>query len=139
MKTTITMKKNEQYHIDPITKTITLTKKFLKEASTLDTPENAKLMELMEKYPSFTLVERKIKKAEKKTTYKGLTTQRMKEFLTWLYRNNEETKEAKLAEFDAREKFYDDFHKVEKASAMKTWFLKDHKDQYLDWEKAMAA
>lgn len=135
----ITMKKNEQYHIDHLTKTITLTKKFLKEASILDTPENEKLMELMEKYPAFALVERKINKAEGKKTYKGLNEKKMREFITWRYRENSETQKSKLDEFDALVKFYEDFHKTEKGSALKSWFLKNHKEQYLDWEKALAA
>ena len=131
------MKKNEQYHIDHLSKTIILTKKFLNEAGSLDNPEHDILMKLMEKHPNYTLVERKIKKAEGKKTYKGLSVKKMREFLEWLYSANTETQKQKLDEFDALVQFYEDFHKAEKASAMKTWFLKNHKEKYLDWEEAM--
>ena len=135
----MSMKKNEQYHIDHLSKTIILTKKFLNEAGCLDTPEYRILMELTEKHPNYELIERKIKKAEGKTTYKGLNSNKMKEFITWRYRNDAKSQKAKLEEFDARLKFYEDFHKAEKGSAMKAWFLNEYKEQYLNWEKAKAA
>lgn len=134
----MTMKKNEQYHIDPLSKSIILTKKFLKEAGSLDTPEHKILMELMDAHPNYELVERKIKKAEGKTTYKGLNEKQMRKFITWLYQGDANAQKEKLEEFDALVKFYNDFHKAEKGSALRAWFLKNHKEKYLDWEKANA-
>lgn len=131
------MKKIENYTFNQFDKTITLTKKFSKAASIMGTAEFKELMGLMEKYPSYTLKVREIQKPEKKETYKGLTAKKMREFISWQYREDTETMKIKINEFDTLEKFYDDFHKTEKHSAMKAWFLKNHKEEYLDWEKAM--
>lgn len=131
------MKKIENYTFNQIEKTITLTKKFSKAASVMGTAEFKELMGLMEKYPSYTLKVREIKKPETKETYKGLTAKKMREFITWQYRADIETQKVKIDEFDTLKKFYDDFHKAEKHSAMKAWFLKNHKEEYLNWEKAM--
>ncbi len=49
------MKKNANYEINPIDKTITLTKKFLKGASTMGTPEYKELKKLEKDNPGFTL------------------------------------------------------------------------------------
>ena len=94
-------------------------------------------MRLSEVITFYTLKVREIQKPEKKETYKGLTAKKMREFISWQYREDTETMKIKINEFDTLEKFYDDFHKTEKHSAMKAWFLKNHKEEYLDWEKAM--
>ena len=132
------MKKIENYTFNHINKTIILTKKFSKAACTMGTVEFKELTRLMKDYPAYTLEVREIKKPEGKITYKGLTAERMREFITWLYQANVETQKVKLGEFDALKEFYDSFHKAEKHAAMKTWFLNKHKEEYLDWEKAMA-
>ena len=131
------MKKTENYTFNHITKTIIMTKKFSKAASIMGTIEFKELMGLMKDFPSYTLEVREINKAEKKNTYKGLSVKRMREFISWRYMENEDTQKKMLDDFDSRVKFYDDFHKVEKVPAMKNWFLKAHKDEYLSWEKAM--
>lgn len=131
------MKKTENYTFNHFNKTIIMTKKFSKAASIMGTVEFKELMGLMKEFPTYTLEVREISKPEKKKeTYKGLSVKRMREFITWRYREDTETQKKMLDEFDSRVKFYEDFHKVEKASAMKTWFLGIHKDAYLKWEKA---
>ena len=132
------MKKTENYTFNHFNKTIIVSKKFSKAASTMGTVEFMELMGVMKAYPAYTLEVREIKKPERKITYKGLTVERMREFITWLYQANTEIQKDKLGEFDALKEFYDNFHKAEKHAAMKTWFLNKHKEEYLDWEKAMA-
>ena len=67
------MKKSANYEINPIDKTITLTKKFLKGASTMDTPEYKELKKLEKDNPGFTLKVREINQKENKQTYSELT------------------------------------------------------------------
>ena len=88
------MKKIESYTFNQFDKTITLTKKFSKAASIMGTAEFTELMGLMEKYPSYTLKVREISKPEKKLTYKGLTARKMREFITWQYREDTDTMKA---------------------------------------------
>ena len=67
------MKKNVGYEINPIDKTITLTKKFLKGASTMGTPEYKELKKLEKDNPGFELKVREINQSETKQTYGELT------------------------------------------------------------------
>lgn len=76
------MKKNLGYEINPIEKTITLSKKFLKGASIMGTSEYKELKKLEKENPGFELKVREIKQKENKTTYDELTFAVMEKIIT---------------------------------------------------------
>jgi len=125
------MKKNVGYEINPIDKTITLTKKFLKGASTMGTPEYRELKKLEKDNPGFTLVEReKIKQKEDKVTYSELTFAVMKSIIEDKYKGDENAKTEKVAEFEGVQAFYEG-NKTTKYGHVKSWFIKNYKDEYI--------
>ena len=71
------MTKNNNYSIDFINSKVIVTKKFVKEASTLGTESFKEMMELKTTFPTFTFEVKEIQKKENKKTYKGLTVIRM--------------------------------------------------------------
>ena len=71
------MTKNNNYSIDFINSKVIVTKKFVKEASTLGTESFKEMMELKTTFPTFTFEVKEIEKKENKKTYKGLTVIRM--------------------------------------------------------------
>jgi len=124
------MKKFEQYEIDHIEETITLTKKFLKAASTMGTAEYKELMKIKRENPTYKLVERTIKKAESKKTYPKLTIVKMREFIeTYACKGDEAQKTSSLAELDSLVAFYE-FHKSAKYGATKKWFFEKFGEKY---------
>lgn len=62
--------------------TIVATKTTLKKASVPNSAEYKALMKLMKQNPTFTIAEKKIKKAEGKKTYEGLTKVFIKEYIS---------------------------------------------------------
>lgn len=125
------MKKNAQYEINPIDKTITLTKKFLKEASIMGTPEYKELKKLEKDNPGFTLKERKITQKVTKVTYDELSFAVMKSIIEDVYKSDANTKATKIAEFNAVKDFYS-ANKATKYGHVKSWFVQNYKQAYLD-------
>ena len=67
------MKQNLGYEIDYIESKIIVSKKFLKEASTVNTPAYIELTKVRKDYPDFAIEPRQITKRENKMTYGKLT------------------------------------------------------------------
>ena len=134
-----TMKKNEQYHIHHLGRTIYFRKSFLEAAGTRDTQEYQELMELQQMHPDFKLMPWNIAAPKKKKeSYKGLTLERMDAFLKWKYKNNQAEYDAVKSEFDGIKGFCDEFHKGTSGGNCKKWFLDRYKDDYLNWAKKKA-
>ena len=76
------MKMQNTYKINHIDQTITLTKKFAKEAGILNTPEYRTLNQLRTDYPDYTISLREIAKRENKKSYANLTYDAMRQFIT---------------------------------------------------------
>lgn len=133
-----TMKKNEQYHIHHLSKTIYFRKSFLEATGTMETPEYQELMELQRKHPDFKLMQWSIAEPKKKESYKGLTIQRMDTFLKWKYRDNPAEYKAAKEELDAIRGFCKEFHKETSGGNCKKWFLDRYKEEYLNWAKKKA-
>ena len=75
------MTKNNNYSIDFINSKVIVTKKFVKEASTLGTESFKEMMELKTTFPTFTFEVKEIEKKENKnknstTTIKNFLNQR---------------------------------------------------------------
>ena len=127
----ITMKKNVGYEINPIEKTITLSKKYLKGASIMGTPEYKELKKLEKDNPGFELKVREIKQKEDKTTYDELTFVTMEKIIKQSAKDKEdETK--KIEEFDAIKVFYEG-NKTTKYGHVKSWFVQKYKQEYIIW------
>ena len=123
------MKKNTGYEINPIEKTITLTKKFLKGASTLGTPEYKELKKLEKENPGFELKVREIQQNEAKVTYNELTFAVMESIIIDSAKD-EDDKNAKTAEFEAIKAFYEG-NKATKYGHVKSWFVQNYKEEYI--------
>lgn len=90
------MKNANNYSIDIMSKTITLTKAFYKKAtSNIQSPEYAELKTLMAEFPEYKIQLREIKKNTGKTTYRNLTYDNMEKYIE----ANEKNPVAMLAEF----------------------------------------
>jgi len=124
------MKKNANYEINPIDKTITLTKKFLKGASTMGTPEYKELKKLEKDNPGFTLKVREINQKENKQTYSELTFAVMKSIIEDVYKTDESKKTEKVAEFEATKVFYS-ANKTTMYGHVKSWFVQNYKQEYV--------
>ena len=73
-----TMKKQNEYKINHIEMTITLTKKFNKNAGIINSIEYGILKQLRADYPDYTICLREIAKKENKNSYRNLTYASMK-------------------------------------------------------------
>lgn len=109
------MKNANNYAIDIMSNTITLTKAFYKKAtSNIQSPEYAELKALMAEFPEYKIQLREIKKNPSKKTNRNLTYGNMKKYI------NEIAKED-----------LDEFEKVKKTSCVfpspyayvKNWFI----------------
>ena len=124
------MKKNVGYEINPIEKTITLTKKFLKGASTMGTPEYKELKKLEKENPGFELKVREITQNETKVTYNELTFAVMEKIIKETATDKNDENE-KIEEFNAVKAFYDD-NKTTKYGHVKSWFVHKYKKEYIE-------
>ncbi len=82
---------NTNFKFDFVNQTIVASKTALRKASDPASKEYKELTDMMAKRPEFKVVERAIKKAGNKTTYKGLTTEAM-----WDYIGNDAEKMGEL-------------------------------------------
>lgn len=113
--------KNKGYEINFAEKKIYVTKKFSKLAGVYNSEEYAILCGLMKDFPEFTVAAKTIEKKKNKVSYKGLTIDEMKRFVS----NRPE---------DEREQFnkvmeLKNSKKCQYAS-VKKWFLCMYKDEY---------
>ena len=63
-------------------KTIIATKTTLKKASTPNSPEYKMLMKLMKQHPTYSVVQKDVKKSNNKKTYSGLTNELMEAYIS---------------------------------------------------------
>jgi len=117
------MKQNLGYEIDFIEEKIIVSKKYLKEARTIDTAAYAELTMLRRDFPEFTIVPRKIAKKENKMTYGKLTYKFMREYI-----QTKDDAESVLIEFEQIQKLA----KFQNAQYVfvKKWFLGLYGDEF---------
>ena len=113
----------KNYNIDFTTKTIELTKRFAKNAGVLDTPEYKELLAIRHDYPDFQIAIREIKRKAGKKTYKNLTIEAMRAFITeWEGEESEALttfeKVVAISKVQAGPYAY-----------VKAWFIKNYKDR----------
>ena len=118
------MKQNTGYEIDFTEGKIIVSKKFLKEASTINTAAYTELAQLRKDFPEFTIVPRAIAKKENKMTYGKLTYKFMREYI-----KNKDDGKSVLVEFEQIKKLA----KFQNASYVfvKKWFLGLYGEEFM--------
>ena len=119
------MKNSNRYEINYIENTITVTKKFLKEAGVIGSAAYTELAQVRRDYPDFQIVQREITKKQGKKSYRKLTYEHMADFISV---QEEENAPAVLAEFE-RVKLLSKVQAGQYAF-VKTWFLNRYKDVF---------
>lgn len=119
------MKNSNRYEINYIENTITVTKKFLKEAGVIGSTAYTELAQVRRDYPDFQIVQREITKKQGKKSYRKLTYEHMADFISV---QEEENAPAVLAEFE-RVKLLSKVQAGQYAF-VKTWFLNRYKDVF---------
>ena len=119
------MKKMNEYKVDVVAETITLTKKFAKAAGVLGTREFNTFKQLRADYPDYAVQVREIAKKENKTSYANLTYDFMKTYIRTIEGETSENlvnleKVIELSKGQAGHYAY-----------VKTWFL-EHYPNYQD-------
>ena len=127
--------KNANYAIDYITATITITKKFYKAASILNSPEYKELMQIRRDNPNFTIALREIQKKQGKKSYRNLTFDNMRTFIE-NYETDDDLRADRLQQFDR-------VKELSKSQAgpyayVKAWFLEQYGEAYKSKEDTAA-
>ena len=118
-----TMKQNIGYQIDFVEGKIIVSKKFLKEASNVNTAAYSELVQIRKDYPEFPIEPRQITKRENKLTYGKLTYDFMRDYI-----GTKDNAEAILAEYENIRKLA----KFQNAQYVfvKKWFLGLYGDDF---------
>ncbi len=115
------MSKNTNYTINFEAEEIIITKKFGKAASQIGTPEFKVMQQLRKEFTGFSFVYKTIEKKENKKSYKGLSIDEMKRFIS--NRTDEE--------MDMFEKVLElASNRQGKYAVVKKWFLDNYKEAY---------
>ena len=117
------MNKNKNYTINFETEEIIITKKFGRAASQIGTPEFKAMQQLRKEFAGFSFAYKSIEKKANKKSYKGLSIDEMRRFLS--RRSDQEQKmfEKVLAVAE---------NKQGKYAIVKKWFLDNYKESYLE-------
>ena len=117
------MKQSIGYEIDYIESKIIVSKKFLKEASTINTTAYTELTKVRKDYPDFKIEPRQITKRENKMTYGKLTYDFMRDYI-----KTKDDSEAILADYENIRKLA----KFQNAQYVfvKKWFLGLYGDEF---------
>lgn len=108
---------------DFVNNTIVASKTTLKKASVPNSPEYKALMKLMKQNPRFTVVEKQIKEATGKQTYKGLTEAFIKSYISIQENAVELTKQ------------FEEAKKMGKFPLVRRWFLDKFKNFNMETAK----
>ena len=117
------MKKTNGYKVDFAAKVITITKRFGNSAGVLGTPEFEIMQQLRKEYADYKFQYKTIERNENKETYKHLTIDEMKRFLS-----TREDSQSALVQFARVENVVG--NRKGKYAVIKKWFLKNYKEEY---------
>ena len=115
------MSKNTNYTINFEAEEIIITKKFGKAASQIGTPEFKVMQQLRKEFTGFSFVYKTIEKKENKKSYKGLSIDEMKRFISNRTDEEMEMFNKVLALASNRQGKY---------AIVKTWLLDNYKEDY---------
>lgn len=109
------------YTVDFESNRIIITKKFGKAASQLNSPEFKIMQQLRKEFEGFDFVYRTVKKKENKKSYKGLSIDEMRRFISNKSNEEQEMFEKVLTVAS---------NKQGKYAIVKKWFLDKYKEDY---------
>ena len=115
-----------------IEKTITMTKKFYKAASILNTPEYVELMTILKEHPDYKMIIREIAKATDKKSYRNLNYENIAKFLSG-FAKDEDEREKYLTELEVIKQM----SKIQPSpySYVKAWFFENYGEEYNKYDK----
>ena len=115
------MKKLSKITFNHVAKEIIITKAFEVEANAVGSPAYDELVRIRKDFPDYTIRRKEIAKKENKKSFKGLTIDEMKRFLTTVGKEDLELfeKVCKIAE-----------NKQGKYAVIKKWFLNNYQEAY---------
>lgn len=115
------MKKLSKITFNHVAKEIIITKAFEVEANVIGSPAYDELVRIRKDFPDYTIRRKEIAKKENKKSFKGLTIDEMKRFLTTVGKEDVELfeKVCKIAE-----------KKQGKYAVIKKWFLNNYQEAY---------
>lgn len=125
------MNKTTNYSINFETEEIIITKKFGKAASQIGTPEFKVMQQLRKEFEGFSFVYKTIERKENKKSYKGLSIDEMKRFLSDNRTEEEKEMFEKVLAVAA--------NKQGKYAIVKKWFLDRYKEAYSKEVEAIKA
>ncbi|CAK7050359.1 MAG: hypothetical protein ENTB_02416 [Enterocloster aldenensis] len=125
------MNKATNYSINFETEEIIITKKFGKAASQIGTPEFKVMQQLRKEFEGFSFVYKTIERKENKKSYKGLSIDEMKRFLSDNRTEEEKEMFEKVLAVAA--------NKQGKYAIVKKWFLDRYKEAYSKEVEAIKA
>lgn len=124
MKENTTMKNTNEYIINHAAKAITITKSFEKRSSVIGSEEFRKLSQLHTAFPDYAIQRRTAIVSDQKEIHKGLTVDRMEEYIKKITNGDEKA----LNAFDEVKKFYK--NQSSYYPKVKAWFLANYKEEY---------
>lgn len=116
------MNNTKGYAINFVAREIIITKRFSKAAGVIDSDAYKTMLALRKDFPDFKITIKPIEKKENKVTYKGLSIEEMKRFIT----ANRDKEEQEL--FEKILKLQEG--KKGKYATVKKWFLDNYKNIY---------
>ena len=121
------MTKNAEYAIDHINSTIVITKRFARAAGILNSSEYKEMMQLRSDNPTYTIVQREIRKKNEKKSYRNLNYENMRAFIAG-HETDESARESMLKEFERVQ----ELAKVQAGpyAYVKNWFLEKFGNEY---------
>lgn len=125
---------NKNYYIDYTQKVIFIKKRFAKLAQDFSTPEAKEMEMLLEKFPTFTLEYKEIKKNKSAEKYSGLSVGTMRIFFESRIRmaTTDEKKNAAEADLNQFNNVLE-FLGTKQYAKIKKWFLENYKEEYKEW------
>lgn len=116
------MNNTKGYAINFVAKEIIITKRFSKAAGVIDSDAYKIMLSLRKDFPDFKIVIKPIEKKENKVTYKGLSIEEMKRFITANRSKEEQELFKKILKLQEGKKG--------KYATVKKWFLDNYKEIY---------
>ena len=116
------MNNTKGYAINFVTREIIITKRFSKAAGVIDSDAYKTMLALRKDFPDFKITIKPIEKKENKVTYKGLSIEEMKRFITANRAKEEQELFEKILKLQEGKKG--------KYATVKKWFLDKYKNIY---------
>ncbi len=125
------MKNTNSCILNHADKAIIITKAFEKRSSVIGSEEFRKLSQLHAAFPDYIIQRRTVTVSDQKEIHKGLTVDRMEEYIKKITNGDEKA----LNAFDEVKKFYK--NQSNYYPKVKSWFLTNYKEEYKKLDPAV--